>query len=166
MPRPQSTSPTTARRRGLRASGYLAAVALVVYHGWLFAGRLRDATIREPEVLLRWLLAIALIGLALDFRRRGLSILHGRSAIAFWALALLLHLGPLPMPVTNEAPPSLLVLPLALAAPFLIAVLAARVAPRVRPSWWSRGRRDAVHRQRSVLTSYALRFAPRPPPAS
>jgi peptidoglycan/LPS O-acetylase OafA/YrhL len=149
----------------LRVAGYLAAVALVGYHAWLFAGRLRDASIREPEVLLRWLLAVGLLGLAVAFQRRGHSVVRGRSAIVFWGLALLLHIVPLPVPVVSEAP-SALALPLALAAPFLIAVLASLTAPlRGRPfdEWL---RRSVLPFLGGALAPLALRFAPRPPPAA
>jgi hypothetical protein len=153
------SSRASAKPRALRVAGYLAAVGLVGYHAWLFAGRLRDASIREPEVLLRWLLAAGLLGLAVAFQRRGHSVVRGRSAIVFWGLALLLHIAPLPVPVVSEA------LSVALAAPFLIAVLAALTAPL-------RGRRIQKWVRRSVflfhggaLAPLALRFAPRPPPA-
>jgi hypothetical protein len=145
---------------------FLVALALVGFHVWLFAGRLRDATIREPEVLLRWILAAALLGVAYGFRRRGLSIVRGRSAIIFWVLALLLHLGPLPMPAISEAPHGLLgALQLAIAAPFLIALLAGLLLPRAARPSCTRALHVRVSRQREAIASLALRFAPRPPPA-
>jgi peptidoglycan/LPS O-acetylase OafA/YrhL len=165
MRQPATTRRASERPRGLRAAIYLGAVGLVAYHAWLFTGRLRDASIREPEVLLRWLLAAGLIGLAVAFQRRGHSIVRGRSAIVFWVLALLLHIGPLPAPAVNEAHGAL-VLPLALAAPFLIAVFAALAAPlRGRPHHdWIR--RSALSFHDGALAPLALRFAPRPPPAA
>jgi len=159
-----NSSRASAKPRALRVAGYCAAVGLVGYHAWLFAGRLRDASIREPEVLLRWLLAVGLLGLAVAFQRRGHSVVRGRSAIVFWGLALLLHIGPLPVPVVHEAPGAL-AFPLALAAPFLIAVLAALTAPlRARPhEEWVR--RSVFSFHGGALAPLALRFAPRPPPA-
>ena len=151
--------------RSLRAVGYAAVLGLVGFHAWLFAGRLRDASIREPEVLLRWLLAAALLGLALVFKRRGHSIVRGRSAIVFWVLALLLHVGPLPVPAVSEAPGAL-VLPLALAAPFVIGLLAGLALPlgaRLHRQWT---RRPVRSFHDGALTPLALRFAPRPPPAN
>ena len=56
-----------------------------------------------------------LLGVACAFHRRGLSLVRGRSAVVFWVLVLLLHLGPLPMPATSEAPHGVAALPLALA---------------------------------------------------
>lgn len=160
-----TTSRASDRPRGLRAALFLGTIGLVVYHAWLFTGRLRDASIREPEVLLRWLLGAALIGLALAFQRRGHSIVRGRSAIVFWVLALLLHIGPLPAPALSEAQGAL-ALPLALAASFLIAVLAALTAPlRGRPRL-ERVRRSAFSFHDGALAPLALRFAPRPPPAA
>jgi hypothetical protein len=59
-----------------------------------------------------------------------------------------------------------LVLPLALAAPFLIAMLAALTAPlRGRPHH-ERRRRSAFSFHDGALAPLALRFAPRPPPAA
>jgi hypothetical protein len=67
--------------------------------------------------------------------------------------------------VVSEAPGAL-ALPLALAAPFLVALLAALTAPlRGRPihEWV---RRSVFSFHGGALAPLALRFAPRPPPAA
>ena len=72
----------------------MAAGALVVFHAVLFARRLRDLTILEPVVVLQWAGTVALLGFLWYLRRRGASLLKGRSALVFWLLVLLLHILP------------------------------------------------------------------------
>ena len=85
------------RHYGLRACvsavATFAGAALVLFHLWLFAGRLRDLSITEPQVLVSWLGAAALGAIALFLRKRNLPLLRGKSGFVFWALVLLLHLG-------------------------------------------------------------------------
>ena len=88
---PRRTPP----RRLLAAAGSLAGGALVLFHLWLFAGRLGDLSIVRPEVLASWLGSAALGLFALWLKRRGQSLLGGRSGLVFWLLVLLLHVGPI-----------------------------------------------------------------------
>ncbi len=161
-----ASSPGRWLRRGLRLVGWIATIALVGFHAWLFAGRLRDASLTQPEVQLRWALAAALLGLALFFRRRGLSLLRGRPAIVFWLLALLLHLGPVPLPATLGPVTGLLVaLPWALAAP-LVALLGRRFARSMAPQYRRSHRREAPRARHASLLVRSPRSSPRPPPAA
>ena len=66
---------------------------LALFHVWLFAGQVWSGRLAEPGPILRWLVAFALIGALAGLRRRGLSLIAGRQAVAVWLLAVLLH-GP------------------------------------------------------------------------
>ena len=68
-------------------------VLLVVFHGWLFAGQLWDGELADLGLIARWLVAAGLLLGLREIRKRGLSIVRSRSAIAIWVLAALLH-GP------------------------------------------------------------------------
>lgn len=71
----------------------LAAGGLVVFHGALLAGRFADASIAHPEVIAQWVAAVLLGVGAVALRRQGRSLVSGRSALVFWLLVLLLHVG-------------------------------------------------------------------------
>ncbi|MEO7793919.1 MAG: hypothetical protein ABIV06_04035, partial [Thermoanaerobaculia bacterium] len=93
---PGSTNRSSKLSCGRWLFGGLSAVAigaLVVFHAVLFAGRIADASLAHPEVLLRWIGAILLAAGALALRRQGNSLVSGRSAVVFWLLVLLLHVG-------------------------------------------------------------------------
>lgn len=110
-------------RRSLTALVGLAALLLVPFHALLLVERLRDWSIGEPVVALRWAAAAALAALAVTWWRRGVPLLSGRRALAFWTLAFLLHAGfspasAAPTPVVALPPEALHLLwalPLALA---------------------------------------------------
>lgn len=71
----------------------LATGGLVVFHAALLAGRFADASIAHPEVLAQWVGAVLLGVGAAVLRRQGNSLANGRSALVFWLLVLLLHVG-------------------------------------------------------------------------
>ena len=71
----------------------LAIGGLVAFHAALLAGRFADASIAHPEVLAQWVAAVLLGMGAVALRRKGSSLLSGRSALIFWLLLLLLHVG-------------------------------------------------------------------------
>ncbi len=157
--------------RSLRSllSGSLAAgtAAVAVFHLWLLLQRLGDATIGEPGVLLRWLAGSALVAAGLYLRPRGFSLTGGRSALVFWLLVLLLHVGATPVPVTGvDAHELILVLPLglatALAGVAATAVIGALRAPRPQ----RRIGRPALEAPAPRCSAGAApaRFSPRPPP--
>ena len=72
----------------------LAAGALVAaFHVWLFAAQVWSGHVAQPDVLLRWLVAAALVAGVTGLGRRGLPMVFGRHAVAVWLLAAMLH-GP------------------------------------------------------------------------
>lgn len=104
-----SNFPFDAVRRRLRRLGLLflggAAATLVGFHLVLFVERLRDQSILEPRVALQWLGALALLAFLGYLKNRGVSLVSGRSALAFWLLVLLLHVvphAPAPVPTTGS----------------------------------------------------------------
>lgn len=158
---------TRVRRFALALTRGLVAL-LVVHHGWLLFQRLRNDSISEPTVALRWGLAALVLGLALLFRRRGLTVLSGRSGLVFWLLVLLLHVGVTPIPdVTARSEHLLVALPLGVAAALIVTLgailLSGRIGARnrVRPLRATSGPPPP----RPAAARLALRFAPRPPPA-
>lgn len=76
-------------RRVLAAAGGL----LVVFHVWLLAGQAWDGQLADLALLLRWLISGGLVLALIGLRRRRISILRSRQAVAVWLLAALLH-GP------------------------------------------------------------------------
>ena len=71
----------------------LATAGLVAFHAALLAGRFADASIEHPGVLAQWVAAVLLGVAAVPLRRQGSSLASGRSALVFWLLVLLLHVG-------------------------------------------------------------------------
>lgn len=65
----------------------------MAFHAFLLVERFADASIAHPEVLAQWLGALLLGVGALALRRQGSSLVSGRSALVFWLLVLLLHVG-------------------------------------------------------------------------
>jgi hypothetical protein len=63
-----------------------------VFHLWLLAGQAWNGRV-EYEELLRWALALGLVGALVVLRRHGGSLFGDRRATAIWVLVALLH-GP------------------------------------------------------------------------
>jgi hypothetical protein len=168
---PSLPAPAPARvpRRALRWLVGATVALLAVFHGWLLIRRLVDASIAEPEVLLRWLGACGLLAGAAWLRPRGLSVSQGRPALVFWLLVLVLHVGASPVVVSAvRAEELLLVLPLGLAAAggALVAVerrLRRRVPAAPEPAPRPRAAAPVPLPRRSAGAS-PDRFSPRPPP--
>lgn len=150
--------------------GVLAAGTLVIFHALLFAERLRDLTILQPGVALQWIGTLFLLTFLAYLKRRHVSLLRGRSALAFWLLVLLLHLTPAvpSSPVAVEHADLLLALPtswmsagtlwLALALTALlvgVSLSSGLQAPRPRHS-----RRGAP----ALAAGFRSRLFARPPP--
>jgi hypothetical protein len=76
-------------RRALIAGGVL----LTVFHGWLFASQVWDGQLADIALLVRWIVAGGLMFGLVGLRRRRVSGIRSRQAIAIWLLAALLH-GP------------------------------------------------------------------------
>lgn len=72
----------------------LGAALLVGFHLNLLWERIAAATLFEPLTALRWGTALLLLASALYASRRlGFSLWHGRGALVFWLMVLLLHSG-------------------------------------------------------------------------
>jgi len=78
--------------RMIRAALATAGVALVGFHGWLFAGQVAAGRLEDPWLVFRWIAAATLIAALVAVRRGGAPI-FGRKSITIWVLAALLH-GP------------------------------------------------------------------------
>jgi len=74
---------------------FLASIGLllVIFHGWLFAGQVWDGQLADLPLVARWLVAVGLLLALQSLRRRGISVIRGRHAVAVWLLAAVLH-GP------------------------------------------------------------------------
>jgi hypothetical protein len=71
--------------------GLLASALLVGFHGLLLWERILDLSIFEPLVALEWTAGILLLVVLRRLRQRDIPLFHGRKAVAFWLLVLLLH---------------------------------------------------------------------------
>lgn len=69
------------------------ALALALFHVWLFAGQAVQGQLGDPALLFRWLAAGLLTAGLIALRRAGAPLFRGRKAVAIWMLAALLH-GP------------------------------------------------------------------------
>lgn len=78
--------------RMIRASLALAGVALIGFHGWLFAAQVAAGRLEDPWLIFRWIAAALLVAAFVAARRDGASI-WGRKSISIWVLAAMLH-GP------------------------------------------------------------------------
>lgn len=76
-------------RRALTLIGAL----LVAFHVWLFGSHVWQGQLVDLALAARWILAGGLIVALANLRRRGLSTVWSRPAVAVWLLAALLH-GP------------------------------------------------------------------------
>ena len=154
-----------------RAVVGLVTLALVAFHAVLFVRRLRDLSIFEPSVALRWSGTLLLIALLAAFVRRGTSLVRGRSALAFWLLVLLLHTIPTPAALDGATPADVLVavpasslLAATLAVALLLTALLVRSATvtAARVAWRRRGRIGP----NEVDSGYCSLLFARPPPAA
>ena len=116
-----------------------ATAALTGFHLVLFVGRLRDLSILQPGVAVQWAGAALLLAFLAYLKGQGVSLLRGRSALAFWLLVLLLHVVPhVPAPAADGGSEVLLALPsvwMAVAIGLLRLVRSPRpVAPAAPPA--------------------------------
>lgn len=140
------------------------------FHVWLLGQQAWTGQLTEPDVVLRWLAALALAGGLLALQRRGTS-LFGRQAVAMWVLAALLH-GPalandhdgfatpgLPEAVVTvaQAAAAIAAVGLALLALFALALWPARRATALLPAVPALNAGPHAARR-------SLGFLPRPPP--
>jgi hypothetical protein len=140
------------------------------FHLWLLGYHAWSGQLAEPDVVLRWIAALALGGGLIALKRRGAS-LFGRQAVAMWVLAALLH-GPalgndhdgfatpaLPEAVATVAQAIAAVSPLGLALLALFALTAWSAPVAVGLALTSASGHAAA---RSALRTPGL--LPRPPP--
>jgi hypothetical protein len=154
-------------RRALLAAGAL----LALFHVWLFAGQAWDGRLADPGVLLRWIVAGALIAALVVLYWQGASIVRGRKAVAIWLLATLLHGPAVARNIERLGEPAIPELVAALAQ---FAAASAAVGLTLLFAWIRRRRfvvapgsfHVQVTRQSSgLLSTYGfVRFSPRPPP--
>jgi hypothetical protein len=145
---------------------------LVILHLHLLLRRLDDLTILRPGVILRWALGLLLVALLLGLRRLGVPLLHGRRALAFWLMVLMLHAGAgAPFETGLPAMPGpddlLFVLPLGLTVLLLLAAGLVARGERIpaRAPAPPRPRRLAGFRAPPLHPGFTHGLAPRAPPA-
>ncbi len=145
---------------------------LGAFHLWLLGNQAWSGQLSEPDVVLRWLGALALVGGLAVLRRRGESLV-GRKAIVIWVLAALLHGPSLGNDLDGFATPSLpeavatlgqIVASVSLPGLSLLLILAIR-----------RSRQPLLLGTVAAATTFPIRlldagsglgFLPRPPPHS
>jgi hypothetical protein len=158
------------RFRFLRQALILAGIALIGFHGWLFASQVADGRLGDPWVIFRWAAAAGLVAALVAVRRGGHSF-FGRKGIAIWVLAALLH-GPA---VTGRTDLTSVALPETLATVVLqiasttalgfgLWLLAALVAVRRSPRVALRAFVPAFSAAGPLACGHALQLSPRPPP--
>ncbi|MGE0126396.1 MAG: hypothetical protein AB7H93_07690 [Vicinamibacterales bacterium] len=154
----------------LRRSALAAGALLGLFHVWLLGNQLWTGQLAQFDVVLRWLVAAALIAGLVVLRRRGVPMVFGRQAVAVWLLAALLHGPALANDLDGFATPalpeavatigqSLITSAIGLALLALAAFAGARDARRMSTRFTGR-----THAVRSVASAHAVRFLPRPPP--
>ena len=154
----------------VRALGRAAVAALVVFHLWLLASQILGSRGVEPQSAARWGVAALAVAGFRALRRRRLSVVSSRHAVALWLLVLIIH-GSAAM--SGDAVSLERRIPAAAMAATGLAALAtfagfaavSRIAPAPRPR---AERRTGVRIPRFVgglpSSGAALRFSPRPPP--
>lgn len=155
----------------LRRMALAAAVLLGVFHAWLLGAQAWSGHLAQPDVVLRWVAGVVLVGGLAALGRRGAPVVFGRQAVAIWVLAALLH-GPaiandldgFATPMLPEAVTSVVRVAGTLAAAGLALLLVFRHA--VGAIGVAAGLLGL--RAQRVLPAFAparqLRFLPRPPP--
>ncbi|MCC7180742.1 MAG: hypothetical protein IT177_20350 [Acidobacteria bacterium] len=144
---------------------------LVLFHAWLFGSQWWDGQLAEPGLTFRWLIAAGLVTALAGLRRRGVSIFHGRKAVAIWLLAALLH-GPAmsaradhpESPALPEAATVLVQLTALSTALGLGLLLMAALSGRSRARTWRVSWLAPSCLACAFESRRAFRFAPRPPP--
>ena len=145
------------------------------FHLWLLGNQAWSGHLSEPDVVLRWLGALALAGGLVALKRRSESLV-GRKAVVIWVLAALLHGPSLANDLDGFATPSL---PEAVATAGQVAASVSLLALSLLAFFAIRqGRRRSLRAAVAALDAVAsfpsrlldagsgLGFLPRPPPRS
>jgi hypothetical protein len=140
------------------------------FHVWLLGQQAWSGQLSEPDLVLRWLAALALAGGLVALQRRGQS-LFGRQAVVMWVLAAVLHGPALGNDHDGFATPALpeAVATVTQAAAAISAVGLALLALFALALWPARPVSGRLHAgspvaARSHAARHSLGFLPRPPP--
>jgi hypothetical protein len=155
----------------LRCCALAAGALLAAFHVWLLAAQVWSGYAAQPEVLLRWLVAGALVAGLVSLWRRGQPVVFGRQAVAVWLLAALLHGPALANDLDGFATPSMPEAAVGLApsamtlAALGLVLLALWIRP-TRPGTTPRVVALSAFRLTSpaLVAASGLGFLPRPPP--
>jgi len=147
----------------------LAALAAVVtwLHAEILVARLRDASIIEPIVAVRWLLSAVALAATGWLARRGGELLRGRAGIILAVAVLVLHAGATPVPAVVGGHSELLAaMPVGLLVIGLLAVAVVGLAgaPRLASPFHPRTLLAVAPAVGSGLLGHPP-LAPRPPPS-
>ena len=85
------TRPGNLAGAAVRAAGQVAFWALIGFHAWLLWTHLLGGQAFEPEVAVRWLVAVGVLAGFRALSRRGFPIFFGRRAVVLWLLVILIH---------------------------------------------------------------------------
>ena len=150
----------------------LAGALLAAFHVWLFAGQVWAGELVDLALVSRWAIAAGLIAALISLRRRGLSLVRGRHAVAVWLLAAMLH-GPALARAADGVAPSMpevvatlaqAMNGIAAAGTILLILFALRFRRAAAPALKALSPLDA-HCFADALSAHSfLPFAPRPPP--
>lgn len=154
-------------RKGLALLGAL----LAAFHLWLFAGQVWAGQFADLALVSRWIIAGGLVAGLIWLKRRGGSMFWGRSAVAIWLLAALLH-GPAlarDLDVVTPAMPEVVATVAQVTASLaglttLVLFGLALLRRRPRPIFLAFSRFDTPVFAGALPPGSFLRFAPRPPP--
>ena len=155
----------------VRRSLGLAAALLAAFHAWIFLRQAWAGELVDLALVSRWVLAAGLFGALLSLRRRGLSVVRGRHAVAVWVLAGLLH-GPAIARTVDGTGPSIpevvatlaqAVTNVATVGTLLLVLLGLGIRRSTDPGF-AAATLDAPTFVGALPPRSFLAFAPRPPP--
>ena len=156
----------------VRKSLTLAVALLAAFHIWIFAGQVWGGELGDLALVSRWMIAAGLIAALVSLRRRGLSLVRGRHAVAVWLLAALLH-GPALARGADGVAPSMpgvvatrsqAMTGIAVAGTALLVLLALRLRGAGIPALKALATLPAPIFVGALPPHSFLPFAPRPPP--
>lgn len=158
----------------VRKSLALAAAALAAFHIWLFADQVWSGELVDLALVSRWVIAAGLVAALVSLRRRGLSLVGSRHAVAVWLLAALLHGPALARDLDGVAPSMPEVVATlaqamngaAVAGTVLLILFALRLRRIGVPALRALSALDAPLFVGALPPRSFLRFAPRPPPTT